>query len=241
MTPIRARGPVARGLLILLVATLVQGCATTAGHPDGDPWEGFNRDAFAFNDSLDRHLLKPVAQGYEHVAPSFVREGVNNFFGNIADAWTGVNQLLQGKPREALSDLGRVVMNTSLGVFGLWDVAGAAGLEKHEEDFGQTLAVWGVPAGPYLVLPLLGPSSARDGPALAVNPAWWSYREAFGSETAYWATVGLDAVRIRANLLPAEKVLDEAALDKYAFIRDAWRQRRQSQVHDGKPRARPED
>jgi len=115
------------------------------------------------------------------------------------------------------------------------------GVEKHAEDFGQTLAVWGVPAGPYLVLPFFGPSSARDGPALAVNPAWGSYKEAFSSEPAYWATLGLDAVRIRANLLPAEKVLDEAAMDKYSFIRDAWRQRRRSHVHDGNPPAEPQD
>ena len=230
-----------RALLFLLIAGLAQGCATTAGRPDGDPWEGFNRGAFAFNESLDRHVLRPVAQGYVDVTPSFVRAGVNNFFGNIADAWTGVNQLLQGKPREAISDMGRVLLNTTMGVLGLWDVASAAGVEKHEEDFGQTLAMWGVPSGPYLVLPLFGPSGARDGPALFVNPAWSYFKDAFSSEPAYRATLGLDAVRIRANLLPADKVIEEAALDKYAFIRDAWRQRRRSQVYDGTPPAEPED
>jgi phospholipid-binding lipoprotein MlaA len=230
-----------RALLVLFIAGLVQGCATTAGQPDGDPWEDFNRDAFAFNESLDRDVMKPIAQGYVSVTPSFVRTGVNNFFGNIADAWTGVNQLLQGKPREAISDMGRVILNTTAGVLGLWDVASAVGVEKHEEDFGQTLAAWGVPSGPYLVLPFFGPSSARDGPALFVNPAWSSYKGAFSSEPAYWATLDLDAVRIRANFLPVEKLLDEAAIDKYAFIRDAWRQRRRNQVYDGNPPAEPED
>lgn len=230
----------ARMSLIVLVVALVQGCAAT-GHADGDPWEGFNRGTFAFNDSLDRHVLKPVAQGYVNVTPSFVREGVSNFFGNIADAWTGVNQLLQGKPREAISDVGRVIMNTTLGVLGLWDVASAAGVDKHQEDFGQTLGVWGVPSGPYLVLPFFGPSSARDAPAMFVNPAWSTYKDAFSSEPAYWATIGLDAVQIRANLLPADKILEEAAVDKYAFIRDAWLQRRRSQIYDGKPPIEPED
>jgi phospholipid-binding lipoprotein MlaA len=234
-------GAMIRGSVLLLVAALVQGCATTAGHPAGDPWEGFNRDAFAFNESLDRHVLRPVAQGYADVTPSFARAGVNNFFGNIADAWTSVNQLLQGKPREAISDIGRVILNSTAGILGLWDVASAAGMDKHEEDFGQTLGAWGVPSGPYLVLPFFGPSSARDGPALFVNPAWTSYKDAFSSEPAYWATLGLDAVRIRANLLPADKVVEEAALDKYAFIRDAWRQRRRSQVFDGNPPAEPQD
>ena len=230
-----------RILLFLLIAGLVQGCATTAEHSDGDPWQGFNRGAFAFNESVDRHVLKPVAQAYVGVTPSFVRTGVNNFFGNIADAWTGVNQLLQGKPREAISDMGRVLLNSTMGVLGLWDVASQVGVEKHDEDFGQTLAVWGLPSGPYLVLPFFGPSSARDGPALFVNPAWSSYKEAFSSEPAYWATLGLDAVRIRANLLPADNLLEEAAIDKYAFIRDLWRQRRRSQVYDGNPPAEPED
>jgi phospholipid-binding lipoprotein MlaA len=237
---VRTIVPAIRGLLFLFIAALVQGCAT-AGHSDGDPWEGFNRGTFAFNESLDKHVMRPVAQGYVKVTPSFVREGVNNFFGNIADAWTGVNQLLQGKPREAISDMGRVIVNSTMGVLGLWDIASELGVEKHEEDFGQTLAVWGVPSGPYLVLPFFGPSSARDGPALAVNPLWSSGKDAFSSEPAYWATLGLDALHIRANLLPADKVLEEAAFDKYAFIRDAWRQRRRSQVYDGNPPPEPQD
>jgi phospholipid-binding lipoprotein MlaA len=230
----------ARALPIVLAAVALQGCATTATNP-ADPWEGFNRGVFAFNDSVDRHVVKPVAQGYVKVTPSFVRTGIGNFFGNLKDAWTSVNQLLQGKPREAILDAGRVMLNTTLGVAGFIDVATIAGCEKHEEDFGQTLAVWGVPSGPYLVLPLFGPSSARDGPAKVVDPTWWAYKDAVNNEPVYWATLTLDAVHTRASLLSAEKVLDEAALDKYSFVRDAWRQRRRSQVYDGNPPAEPEE
>jgi len=228
-----------RALLAAVVAALAQGCASAPG--TDDPWEGFNRKAFAFNESLDRHVMKPVARGYVAATPSFVRTGVNNFFGNLADAWTSVNQFLQGKPREAISDAERVIVNSTFGALGLWDVASRLGIEKHEEDFGQTLGVWGVPAGPYLVLPFFGPSDLRDGPSRFADPSWWYYPDVVDREPLYWTAGMLDAVRTRANLLPAEKVLDEAALDKYAFIRDAWRQHRRSQVYDGNPPAEPEN
>lgn len=230
-----------RGVAAVAIAALAQGCASTGSRSDADPWEGFNRGAFAFNESLDKHVMKPVAQGYVNVTPSFVRTGVNNFFGNISDAWTSVNQLLQGKPREAISDAGRVVLNTTMGLLGFLDVASGAGAEKHEEDFGQTLAVWGVPSGPYLVLPFFGPSTARDAPARAADPSWWAYKDAVRPESVYWASVTLDAVRTRANLLPVESAIEEAAIDKYAFIRDAWMQRRRSQVYDGNAPRVPED
>jgi phospholipid-binding lipoprotein MlaA len=211
---------------------LMSGCATTRDNPD--PWEGLNRKTYAFNDALDRAVMKPVAQGYQRVAPAFVQEGVNNFFDNIEDVATSLNNFLQGKPKEGLSDAGRFLANTVLGVFGLWDVATPMGLEKHYEDFGQTLGVWGVQSGPYLVLPLLGPSTARDAPAKIVDPAWY-YKDYVDPERLYWGLWGLDKVRTRANLLKAETVLEEAALDKYTFIRDAWLQRRRSQVFDGNP------
>jgi phospholipid-binding lipoprotein MlaA len=211
---------------------LMSGCATTRDNPD--PWEGLNRKTYAFNDALDRAVMKPVAQGYQRVTPAFVQEGVNNFFDNIEDVATSLNNFLQGKPKEGLSDAGRFLANTVLGVFGLWDVATPMGLEKHYEDFGQTLGVWGVQSGPYLVLPLLGPSTARDAPAKIVDPAWY-YKDYVDPERLYWGLWGLDKVRTRANLLKAETVLEEAALDKYTFIRDAWLQRRRSQVFDGNP------
>ncbi len=228
-----------RAICLIVLATLAQACATTASQ--ADPWEGFNRDVFAFNESLDRHVMKPVAQGYEKVTPSVVRVGVNNFFGNIADAWTSVNQFLQGKPGEAISDAGRVIVNSTFGVLGLRDVASSMGIEKHEEDFGQTLAVWGVPSGPYLVLPFFGPSTIRDGPSRLADPAWWYYPGAVESQSVYAGAVAVDAVRTRTNLLPAEKVLDEAAVDKYTFIRDAWLQHRRNQVYDGNPPPQEED
>jgi phospholipid-binding lipoprotein MlaA len=216
----------------VFLCLLMTGCATTRDNPD--PWEGLNRKTYAFNDALDRAVMKPVAQGYQRITPSFVQEGVNNFFDNIEDVATSLNNFLQGKPKQGLSDAGRFLANSVLGVFGLWDVATPMGLEKHYEDFGQTLGVWGVQSGPYLVLPLLGPSTARDAPAKVVDPAWY-YKDAVDPERLYWGLWGLDKVRTRANLLKAESILEEAALDKYTFIRDAWLQRRRSQVFDGNP------
>jgi phospholipid-binding lipoprotein MlaA len=216
----------------LLACLVVAGCATTPDNPD--PWEPLNRKTYAFNEALDRAVMKPVAQGYQKVTPEFAQEGVNNFFDNIEDLATGLNNLLQGKPRQGFSDLGRLVVNSVFGVFGLWDVATPLGLEKHYEDFGQTLGVWGVKPGPYFVIPLLGPSTARDAPARLVDPAWY-YSDVVDPERLYWGLWGLDKVRTRANLLKAETVLDEAALDKYSFMRDAWLQRRQNQVYDGSP------
>ena len=229
-------------LLALLAAVVaLGGCATTNGEKGPDPWENLNRKTFAFNDALDRAVLKPVATGYEKVVPGFAREGVNNFFDNLDDVGTSINNLLQGKPGQGLSDAGRFLINTTLGIFGLWDVATPMGLEKHNEDFGQTLGVWGVQSGPYLVLPLLGPSSARDAPARIVDPSWY-YSNYVDPESLYWGLWGLDKVRTRANLLKAESLVSEAALDKYSFIRDAWLQRRRNQVYDGHPpRAKEEE
>jgi phospholipid-binding lipoprotein MlaA len=230
-----------RILLALIVTLLVSGCATTGANDPKDPWEGFNRKSFAFNEGLDRAVLKPVARGYVYVMPEFAQEGVNNFFGNLEDIGTSLNNVLQGKPKHAMSDAMRFLVNTVFGVFGLWDVATPFGLEKHYEDFGQTLGVWGVKSGPYLVLPFLGPSSARDAPAKAVDPAW-AYSRAIDQSSVYWSVWATDKIRTRAGLLPSEKVLDEAALDRYSFIRDAWLQRRQSMVYDGSPpRVKEED
>lgn len=219
-------------LAVFLLAALLAGCAATGERDPKDPWEGFNRKSYAFNEKLDEAVLKPVATGYVKVVPAFAREGVNNFFDNLEDVGTGLNNFLQGKPRQGASDLGRFAVNTVLGVFGLWDIATPLGLEKHYEDFGQTLGVWGVQSGPYLVIPLLGPSSARDAPAKVVDPSWY-YSSAIDNNTIYWSFWGLDKVRIRANLFQSEKLLDEAALDKYTFLRDAWLQRRRSMVFDG--------
>ena len=224
----------ARLAALLAIAAALGGCATTNATSSKDPWEESNRKMFAFNEAADEAVLKPVAQTYEKVVPGFAREGVNNFFGNLNDVGTSINNVLQGKPKEGLSDAARFVVNTVLGVFGLWDVATPMGLEKHEEDFGQTLGVWGVQSGPYLVLPFLGPSSARDAPARVVDPNWY-WGTDIANNTVAWTLTGVDVVRTRANLMQAESVVQQAALDKYSFIRDAWLQRRRNQVYDGNP------
>ena len=221
-----------RLLLALLAALTLSACATTGGDPR-DPWEGLNRKTYAFNDVLDRAVLKPIAQGYQKVTPAFAQEGVNNFYSNLEDINTTFNNLLQGKVKESANDAARLVVNTVIGVFGLWDVATPMGLEKHDEDFGQTLGWWGVPPGPYFVIPLLGPSSARDAPARLVDASW--FYNSYVPDRVYWSWWGFDKVRTRANLLKAEGILDQAALDRYTFLRDAWLQRRQSQVYDGSP------
>ncbi len=230
----------ARLVALIVASLLLAGCATTGDTNPRDPWEGFNRKSYALNDAVDRTVLKPVAQGYVKVVPGFAREGVTNFFGNLNDVGTGLNNVLQGKPKEGASDLGRFVVNTVFGVFGLWDIATPLGLEKHDEDFGQTLGVWGVPSGPYLVIPFMGPSSARDAPAKAVDPSW-SYSN-IDSSWKYWTIWTLEKINLRAGLLKAESTLDAAALDRYTFIRDAWVQRRRSMVYDGNPpRVKEED
>jgi phospholipid-binding lipoprotein MlaA len=223
-----------RPLVALACLLFVAGCATTGDGDSKDPWEGLNRKTFAFNDALDRAVLKPVAQGYQKAVPAPAREGVTNFFANVEDVATSLNNILQGKMTEGINDAGRVVVNTIFGVFGLWDVATPLGLEKHNEDFGQTLGWWGVGSGPYLVLPLLGPSTLRDAPARAIDPQWY-YAQKIDPEGLYWGLWTLDKVRTRANLLQAEGVIDQAALDRYTFIREAWLQRRRSQVYDGNP------
>jgi phospholipid-binding lipoprotein MlaA len=225
--------------LALLAAAVLSGCAT-AGGPTPDPWENLNRKTFAFNDALDNAVMKPVARGYQAAVPGFAREGINNFYDNIEDIGTGLNNFLQGKPRQGLIDASRFLVNTVFGVFGLWDVATPMGLEKHYEDFGQTLAVWGVETGPYFVIPILGPSNMRDAPAKAVDPSWY-WGDYVDPERLYWGIWALDKVRIRANLLQAESVLEAAALDRYTFVRDAWIQRRRSQVFDGNPPRPKED
>jgi phospholipid-binding lipoprotein MlaA len=222
----------ATAAFILLSASILPGCATTGS--SADPWEGLNRKTFAFNDAVDRAVLKPVAQGYVAVTNPFVRARVSNFFDNIYDINTSLNDFLQGKVPQGINDLGRLFVNTVFGGLGLFDVATTLGVEKRDEDFGQTLGWWGVPAGPYFVIPLLGPSTARDAPARLVDPGWY-YPRWVNNDTLYWSFWTLDKVRLRSQLFQAENVLEGAALDRYLFVRDAWLQRRQNQVYDGKP------
>ena len=230
-----------RILLASALVVLASGCATVSGPPNpADPWEGYNRGAYAFNDALDRAVLKPVAQTYVAGVPEFAQEGISNFFENIQDLGTGLNNLLQGKFPEGASDLARVGVNSVFGIAGLWDLATPMGLEKHNEDFGQTLGVWGMPSGPYFIIPFLGPSTLRDAPARYVDPSF-AYNRGIDEIAVRNSLYALDIVRTRAGLLKAEKIVDEAALDKYSFTRDAWLQRRRHLVYDGRPPREPDE
>jgi phospholipid-binding lipoprotein MlaA len=215
-----------------LVSLFMVGCATTSGTP-ADPLEGVNRATFAFNDAVDKAVLTPVAKGYQAVTPQFVRSGISNAFGNVGDVGTSVNNLLQGKPGKAASDVGRVLVNSTLGILGLFDVATPMGLEKNNEDFGQTLGKWGVPSGPYVVLPLLGPSTLRDSVARFPD-RYTGYSNYVGHVRTRNVLSATEIIQIRADLLQTTKALDDAALDRYQFLRDAYLQRRLNQVHDGK-------
>ncbi|MFN7197664.1 MAG: VacJ family lipoprotein, partial [Hylemonella sp.] len=186
-----------------------------------------------FNEAVDNAVLKPVAQGYQKAVPEIVRTWVGNFFGNLNDAWSLVNLVLQAKPRQAYDMTVRVTTNTVLGLGGFLDIASEAGIARHDEDFGQTLGWWGLPSGPYLVLPLLGPSQIRETAALPLDMGWDS--SFVQHDTTRWSITALEAIDTRASLLNATGLLDTVALDRYSFVRDAYVQRRQSLVYDGNP------
>lgn len=224
--------------LALAVAALA-GCASVQTPTPGDPLEGLNRTVFKFNDTVDTYALKPVAKGYKWAVPQPVRSSVTNFFSNIGDVYVAANELVQLNVADGVGDIMRVVINTVFGVGGLFDVATLAKLPKHSADFGVTLGHYGVPSGPYLVLPLLGPSTVRDATGLIVdyygNPL--SYVE---PSSVSWALYGVNLVNTRANLLTTVDVLSAAAIDKYSFIRNAYLQRRRflisgSDDSDGAP------
>jgi len=211
---------------VMVAVAMLAGCATVTTPTKGDPFESYNRTMFTINDKIDQVALKPLAKGYVYVTPQPVRDSVTNFFGNIGDIYTAANNLVQLKIADGVSDIMRVVMNSIFGVAGLFDVASVAGLPKHTQDFGLTLGHYGVPAGPYVVLPLLGPSTVRDTAGTVVDY--------FGSVTSYvdpaWfrtTLFGVQLINTRANLLGAGDVLSGAALDKYSFVRNAYLQRRQ--------------
>jgi phospholipid-binding lipoprotein MlaA len=229
----------------ILVAFLVAGASAAAlaqsePRSPNDPFEGYNRAVFSFNDKLDTAIVAPLARGYEAVVPELVRSGVSNFFGNFGDAWSAINQALQGKGEAAATMTMRVATNTLFGIGGLFDVASDLGMERQSEDFGQTLGRWGLPAGPYFVWPLFGPSTIRDSVGRPLDMAWSPSRLTDHEASAY-AITGLSLIDTRASLLGASKVLDGIALDKYTFVRDAYIVRRRSLVYDGDPPDLPED
>lgn len=232
-----------RVLTALLGLVLLAGCVSL---PDDyrdprDPWEAYNRGMYQFNTDFDNAFMKPIAKGYKAVVPEPVDKGITNFFNNLADITSAINNLFQFKLSRAASDVGRLAVNTTVGVLGFVDVASNMGLTDYKEDLGQTLGYWGLPPGPYFVLPLLGPSTVRETLGfvgdLYTDPLFWGGLPGLQlvNGNVAWGLVALRAIDRRADLLTASKVLDEAALDPYIFVRDAYLQRRRSLVYDGNP------
>lgn len=220
-----------KSLLVgVLLAGMLGGCATQGNK---DPLEPMNRGIYKFNDTVDKAAIKPVAGAYKAVIPSPVRSGVNNFFANLGTVVTIVNDLLQFKFDKALTDTGRFAINSTFGIAGLIDVASMDGIEKRNEDFGQTLGYWGWKDSAYLVLPFLGPSTLRDTGGLVFDSALIDPLYYVDDVPARNSAIALKFVDRRSQYLPASDLLDEAALDPYAFMRDAYMQRRTNQIHDG--------
>ena len=220
-----------KGLFALLILLFLSGCASMGnGHPS-DPLETANRKVDAFNQEFDKAIAKPVAKGYRKVTPDPLDRGITNFFNNLADVPSATNNLLQLKPLRAMNDVGRICINTTIGLLGFFDVASDMGMPNYKEDLGQTLGYWGVGESPYLVIPFLGPSNVRDFVGmigdLFLNPV------SYGSEGVYWTLVAVNLVDRRADLIEAGEVLDEAAVDRYSFMREFYLQKRQLSINDG--------
>ncbi|WP_439888266.1 MlaA family lipoprotein [Pseudomonas sp. MBLB4123] len=215
------------GRLVLCAGLALLPVAAQAA--EEDPWEGFNRAIFRFNDTLDTYALKPLAQGYQTVTPDFLEDGVHNVFGNLGDVGNLANDLLQGKFHDAGVDTGRVIFNTTFGLLGFFDVATQMGLQRNDEDFGQTLGVWGLGNGPYIVLPLLGPSTVRDATG-KIPDAYLEPYPYMGHVPTRNLTRGVDVIDTRASLLSAEKLISG---DKYLFVRNAYLQNREFRMRDG--------
>lgn len=213
----------------LIVFLLFGFAGTSQANEEDDPFESVNRVTFAFNDYLDRYLLKPVAKGYRKITPDFAEEGIGNFFDNLSEPLNILNNLLQGKPADAGTDGLRLLVNTTVGIFGFIDIGSRIGLDRHDEDFGQTLGVWGADSGPYLVLPFLGPSTVRDAIG-RVPDSYLSPKQEIDHDLTRYEAYALDIVSTRADLLDKEKLM---AGDRYSFIRDAFLQNREFKVNDG--------
>lgn len=223
-----------RLILVLGVLTL-SACATTDSKNPKDPYEEYNRNVWEFNRAIDKAVLKPVAEGYQAVTPDPVEKGISNFFSNLGEIETIINDILQAKFGKAGRDTGRFLINSTLGLAGFLDPATEMGLKKQEEDFGQTLAAWGFDSGPYLMLPFLGPSTARDSIGFAVDKvALYSPYDEMNDSQTEWSLRALDLIQTRASLLPLEEQLEQA-LDDYSMVRDAYLQRREFLIYDGRP------
>lgn len=223
-------------LVVTLLACTIMAAGCATGPNPRDPYENFNRNVYSFNEGVDKAVLKPVAKGYVAVVPAIARRGVTNFFNNLGMLVTTFNDALQLKGTKVPVDFARFTTNIVFGLGGLIDVASELEIENRNEDFGQTLGYWGLRSGPYLVLPFFGPSSVRDGTGIAVDfvvsPSVYVKEDA---AAVRWGLFGLDLIDSRANLLSAENFLDQAALDRYSFLRDSYLQRREYLIHDGRP------
>ena len=220
---------------LTLVVGMAGGAIAEEYENPSDPWEGYNRGVFAINEALDMVIAKPIAKAYEFIIPEPIRILVTNVFSNISDVVIGINDLLQGRGEQAFNDFGRVVINTTLGFGGLFDVAGNAGWYKSTNDFGVTFGRWGAPSGPYFVLPILGPSNIRDTFGWAADIAASPLSIVVTDPTAFWTAWGVNYVNTRANLFPAEKIIEEAATDKYSYLRDAFMKNRLNLINEGAP------
>lgn len=225
----------ASGLLIMVLVMLTGACAHTGdmeANGNVDPWEPFNRKIFTFNEKVDQTVIKPVSRGYRRVVPDAVRKGVGNVFRNLTEPTTIVNDVLQGKIGQAGDDFFRFLINSTFGILGWFDVATPLGMERHQEDFGQTFSVWGFARGPYLVLPLLGPSTVTDGIGLIPTTLYTDPRTMDGYTFTTFAILSVDTIDTRARLLGASKMVD-LQLDPYVFRRETYLQRREQLIHDG--------
>ena len=220
---------------LILIALLSSGCATSPDVvPDSrDPWQGFNRKVYSFNDALDQAFLVPAAASYRAVTPDIAEKGVHNFFSNLGDIGVAFNNTLQFKFLDAASDLGRIVVNSTIGLLGFMDVASRMGLEKHDEDFGQTLGYWGMGTGPYLMLPFFGPSNLRDGPGKVVDSFIYPPNWADIKTSERNGLFAMNLVNTRAELMVTEEKAKELSRDRYVFIRDAYLDNREFKVNDG--------
>lgn len=223
-----------KSIVLCSVVVLLMGCASGPQARKEDPLEPWNRQVFRFNDAVDRAVLKPVATTYQKVTPRPIRSGVRNFFANLKDGWSVINNALQLKGQNAVDSLSRFGINTFLGLGGVLDIASELGIERHTKDFGHTLGYWGVPSGPYLVLPLMGPSTLRDTAALPVDSSG-NLANQLPEESARNALLVVRVVDTRANLLRASDMLEQVALDEYAFARDSYLQFRRNAIYDGNP------
>ena len=216
--------------VVTVLCLLFAGLCSAASYAEEDPWESFNRSIYSFNNTADTYLVKPVAQGYAYIMPEVGRKGVNNFFNNLLDVNGALNGLLQGRVDQGLENVGRVIINSTIGIFGLFDVATKLGVPQYQTDFGHTLSIWGVPQGPFVMLPFLGPRTMRSGVGTAFD-AYASPMGQMGNSDPAWGLRVFNIVDLRAGLLGADELLSG---DQYIFLRDAYLQQRRLQVSDGK-------